>query len=125
MPVRIGVVGVGTFGINHLRAFRQASREGAAELLAAADLNPDRLEAMCREFGIRGYQNYREMLEKEALDAVSVATPDHLHGEIVVTALEAGKHVLVEKPLDVTVAGCERMLAAAQAAGRLLEVDFH
>ena len=123
MAPKIGVVGVGTFGINHLRAFKQMEQAGEARLAAAADVNAQRLQEMCKEFGIKGYADYREMLEKEGLDAVTVATPDHLHREIAVAALRAGKHVLVEKPLDVTVAGCEEMIAAA--GDRLLQVDFH
>jgi len=123
--VRIGVIGTGTFGINHLRAFHQAERAGKAKLLAAADLNAPRLEEMSRQFGLKGYADYQEMLAKEDLDAVSVATPDHLHKDVVLAALAAGKHVLVEKPLDVTVEGCESILAAARQAGKLLEVDFH
>ena len=65
------------------------------------------------------------MLAKEKLDAVAVCTPDFLHREITVEALDAGKHVLVQKPMDVTVEGCEAMLKAAEENGVLLEVDLH
>jgi predicted dehydrogenase len=124
MAPRIGVVGVGTFGINHLRAVKQMEHAGEAQLAAAADLNQDRLEEMGAAFGMNGYADYREMLEKEDLDAVTVATPDFLHREIAVAALRAGKHVLVEKPLDVTVEGCQEMVEAA-GDRLLLQVDFH
>jgi len=124
MAPRIGVVGVGTFGIQHLRAFKQMEHAGEAVLAAASDVNPDRLKEMCDEFGIRGYADYREMLEQEELDGVSVATPDFLHREIAVAALQSGRHVLVEKPLDVTLEGCEEMIEAA-GDRVLLQVDFH
>lgn len=123
--VRIGVIGVGTFGVNHLRAFAQTARAGVAEAVAAADLNSQRLEEMRRLFGFRAYADHREMLKREELDAVTVVTPDFAHREIALDALAAGKHVLVEKPLDVTVDGCREMVQAAQKGGLLLQVDFH
>ncbi len=125
MSVRIGVVGVGKFGTNHLRAFRQASWEGRATLVAAADTDERRLQEARQEFDLKGYSDYRVMIEKEKLDAVTVVTPDHLHREITLFALEAGKHVLVEKPLDVTVAGCQEILDKARETGLLVQVDFH
>jgi len=125
VAARIGVIGGGTFGVNHLRAFRQLAYTGQAELVALADLNEQTLQSRLGEFPIRGYTDYREMLEKEQLDGVAIATPDHLHREVTVQCIQAGKHVLVEKPLDVTVAGCREMIDAAKAANVLLQVDFH
>jgi predicted dehydrogenase len=122
---RICVVGGGTFGLMHLRAFRQFQREGRCEFLALADINERLLEERAREFGMRAYTGYAEMIERERPDGVAIATPDHLHGEVALAALAAGSHALVEKPLDVTVEGCEAMIAAARGAGRLLQVDFH
>ncbi len=122
---RIGVIGVGTFGINHLRCFRQLGYIGAAELVAAADLNEQLLEERTREFNFKPYKDYREMLEKEQLDGVTVVTPDPFHKQIVLDAAEAGVHVLCEKPLDVTVEGCQQMTDACAAANVLLQVDFH
>ena len=123
--IRIGVIGLGTFGINHLRAFAQTAREGVAQAVAGADLNQQRLADMGRQFGIRTYTNHRDMLAHEELDAVTVVTPDFAHREVTLDALAAGKHVLVEKPLDVTVEGCREMVEAAKTKGLLLQVDFH
>jgi len=123
--VRLAVIGTGTFGINHLRAFAQLEEEGKAKLVAASDLNTERLEALAREFGFRPYEDYREMLEKEELDGVSIATPDFLHRQIAVDVLSSGRHVLVEKPLDVTLEGCQEILDEANKRGLLLQVDFH
>jgi predicted dehydrogenase len=125
MPARIGIIGGGTFGINHLRAFRQMGYTGQAELVALAEINEETLRTRLEEFGVKGYTDYKVMIEKEDLDAVTVVTPDHLHREIAVYCAKAGKHVLVEKPLDVTVAGCREMIAAAKGANVLLQVDFH
>lgn len=125
MTVRIAVVGAGKFGRTHLDAFTQLGYTGIAELAAIAESNPGRVEELRARYACPVYEDYREMLEKEALDAVSVATPDHLHREIAVGAARAGKHVLVEKPLDVTVEGATEMVRAARDAGVLLQVDFH
>jgi predicted dehydrogenase len=122
---RIGIVGLGTFGLNHLRTFRQLSWRGECELVAGCDINEQTLEQRLKEFQFAPYTDYREMLAKERLDAVTVVTPDAYHREIVLAAAEAGVHVLCEKPLDVTVEGCLEMIEACQRAGVLLQVDFH
>ncbi len=125
MALRVGVVGLGAFGIIHLRCFRQLARRGEVELVAGCETNEQLLRERQAEFGFAPYTDHREMLAREELDAVTVATPDHLHREIVLDALRAGCHVLCEKPLDVSVAGCQEMVAAAAEAQRLLQVDFH
>jgi predicted dehydrogenase len=125
MPVRIAVVGAGKFGQTHLDVFTQLGDSGLAELAAIAEANPGRAEELRARYTCPVYSDYREMLAKEALDAVSIATPDHLHREIAVKAAAAGKHVLVEKPLDVTVEGAGEMVRATRTAGVLLQVDFH
>ncbi|MEN6347633.1 MAG: Gfo/Idh/MocA family oxidoreductase [Armatimonadia bacterium] len=122
---RIGVVGIGTFGINHLRCFRQLGYIGAAELVAAADLNEKLLDERSKEFNFTPYADYHEMLAKEKLDGITVVTPDPFHKDVVLAAAEAGVNVLCEKPLDVTVDGCQQMIDACEKAGILLMVDFH
>ncbi|NLO73726.1 MAG: Gfo/Idh/MocA family oxidoreductase [candidate division WS1 bacterium] len=124
-PVRIGVVGVGTFGINHLRCFQQMGYMGQAELVAACDVNKELVQQRAQEFGIQAYTDHREMLAKEQLDGITVVTPDPFHHDIVMAAAEAGVHVLCEKPLDVTTEGCREMIQACDQAGVLLMVDFH
>ncbi len=125
MAVRIGVIGAGKFGTVHLNAFRQLQYSGVAELAAVAESNEVRAEEVRKEYGCTVYSDYREMLAKAELDGVSVATPDHLHLEMALAAIKTGKHVLVEKPLDVTVEGCSAMIQAASDAGVMLMVDFH
>lgn len=125
MPVRIGVVGAGIFGVNHLNAFRQLSYLGAAELAAVAEVNEKRAEWVRENYGCPVYSDYEEMMAKADIDGVTVVTPDHLHRPIVLAAARLGKHVLVEKPLDVTVEGCREMIEATAKASVLLQVDFH
>jgi len=125
VPARIGVIGVGTFGINHLRAFRQLEYIGVAKLVAAADVNEKLLAERQAEFGMKTYTSFEEMIAQEKLDGVTVVTPDPLHKAIVLKCAEAGLHILCEKPLDVTVDGCQEMIDACAKKNVLLQVDFH
>ena len=125
MAIRIGVIGGGVFGETHLQTFSQCQRDGKCELAALAEVNEELLAKRQQQYGVKGYTSYKEMLAKEGLDGVSVVTPDPMHLPMVLDALAAGCHVLVEKPMDVTVAGCAKMVAAAKKAKRILEVDFH
>ncbi len=125
MKPRLAVVGGGKFGLMHLRAYKQLEREGRAELVGLADINEDLLAQRREEFGVRTYTDYRELIEKERPDGVSVVTPDHLHREIGLFVLGTGCHVLIEKPLDVTVEGCRQLMEKAAEKERILMVDFH
>jgi predicted dehydrogenase len=124
MPVRIAVVGAGKFGETHLDVYSRMSASGVA-LAAIAETDAARAEALRGRYGCPVYPGHREMLAREELDAVSVATPDDLHRAVVLDAVAAGKHVLVEKPLDISVEGAAEMVRAARSAGVLLQVDFH
>ena len=125
MSIKVGIVGGGKFGLMHLRTFTQLRREGRVESIALAEINDALLQERCREFGVAGHADYREMLRREDLDAVTVVTPDFLHRQIALDCIAAGKHVLVEKPLDISTAGCEQIVQAAQQAGVIVQVDFH
>ncbi len=125
MTVRIGVVGAGKFGQMHLDAYTQLGYIGVAELAAVAEANPVRAAELRQTLSCPVYASHQEMIANANLDGVSVATPDHLHRQIAVDAARAGLHVLVEKPLDTTVEGCEEIIEAAKKSGVLLQVDFH
>jgi predicted dehydrogenase len=129
---RLAVIGGGKFGEVHLKALAQMHRKGQIQLAALAEINEHLLHQRIREYGtasghvwLAGYTDYREMIANCAVDGVTIATPDHLHQRIALDCLAAGKHVLVEKPLDVTVAGCRQMVEAARTRNLLLQVDFH
>jgi predicted dehydrogenase len=125
MSVRIGIVGGGKFGLMHLRTFTQLQREGCVESVALAEINEELLAQREEEFGVTGYSDHKEMLREEPLDAITVVTPDFLHRKIALDGIEAGKHVLVEKPLDTSLEGCQQIGRAAEKEGVLVEVDFH
>jgi len=122
---KICVIGGGTFGLMHLRTFHQLAKDGRCEFLALADTNEETLEQRRDEFGIRTYTDFREMIDKEKPDGVTIATPDHVHRMIALESLQRGVHTFVEKPLDVTVEGCREIMDSARSKGLLLEVDFH
>ncbi|MEA4909263.1 MAG: Gfo/Idh/MocA family oxidoreductase [Chloroflexi bacterium] len=123
--VRVGVIGGGTWGNYHLLAAKQLEAEGKVDLVAIADQYEPTAEKQSQAYGIKKYTDFQKMIRDEDLDAVTVATPDHLHREVALYAMDHGKHVLIEKPLDLTTAGCRTMVAAAQSGGLLLTVDFH
>ncbi|HUW81954.1 MAG TPA: Gfo/Idh/MocA family oxidoreductase [Phycisphaerae bacterium] len=124
-PVRIGLIGAGTWGTTHLIAYSQLARQGLCELVALADLKPDVRKRQGETFGLRTYADADRMLRNEELDAVAVATPDALHLEPALAVLEARKHLLLQKPMDITLDGCDRILATAEKADVLLAIDFH
>ena len=123
--IRIGVVGGGTYGESHLTVFKDLEEGGQIQLAALAEVKDDLREKRRNQFNIPVYADYREMLDKEQPDGVTVATPDHLHHDIAMAILNRGIHCFVEKPLDITVQGCKRLIAEAEEKGVLLEVDFH
>jgi len=121
--VRVAVIGAGIWGTAHIRAY---SQHAAAELVAICDVNEERARSAASQWGVPNYYtSVEEMLAGAELDAVSVATPDTAHAEIVVRCAQAGKHILCEKPLATTVADCEAMIAAARTNSVRLMVDWH
>ncbi|MDR1766584.1 MAG: Gfo/Idh/MocA family oxidoreductase [Lachnospiraceae bacterium] len=96
-------------------------------MAALCDIDPGKAESLKVKFGLEDakiYTDYKEMLRDPGIDIVQVATPNPLHCEMTVAALEAGKHVLCEKPMATTKADCEKMIAAARKANRKLTVGY-
>ncbi|MBU0474377.1 MAG: Gfo/Idh/MocA family oxidoreductase [Bacteroidetes bacterium] len=123
--IRIGVIGAGRFGIYHLHAFRQMESKSAIQLAAISELDPVKRKLLELEFNIPIYSDYKEMIEKEDLTAVSIATQDHLHKDVAILALSKGLHLFVEKPLDVSSEGAREISDLAKNNNLLLQVDFH
>lgn len=121
-PLRVGVIGAG-IGAHHLKGY---ALNPEVEVLALAGLDDDRVRSVAAEFKVpTTYRHYEELLANPAIDAVSVCLPNFLHAPVAIAALEAGKHVLVEKPLARTTAEGEAMIAAAEATGRVLMITFN
>ena len=116
---RIGVVGFGFMGTMHSNCHHS---NPAAQLAAVADLRGERRQLAQDQFEVRAYETLDQMLGSEELDAVDVCLPTYLHRDATVSALEAGCHVLCEKPMALTVEDCEVMIEAAQNSGKMLMV---
>ncbi|HEY7068157.1 MAG TPA: Gfo/Idh/MocA family oxidoreductase [Chloroflexota bacterium] len=115
--LRLGIVGLGlasTFMIPHL------ARHPRVKLAAAADVRGDALDVFAREFDAPTFTSVEALCASPAVDAVYVCTPAYLHAEHVVTAAEHGKHVICEKPMALSVAEGEAMVAAAERNGVVL-----
>ncbi|MCA9241204.1 MAG: Gfo/Idh/MocA family oxidoreductase, partial [Planctomycetales bacterium] len=95
-----------------------------AKLVACFDRNPSSAAALGEEFGIRAYATLKEMLADPQVDAVTIGTPSGAHLEPTLAAAKAGKHVIVEKPLEVTTKRCDRAIAACEEAGVKLAAIF-
>lgn len=115
----VGILGAGYFGAYHARAV--AAVPDSRVVAVCADEMP-LAEAFAREHGGKPYRDYRAMLDDKSVDAVAITAPHHLHGELAVAALQAGKHVLLEKPMALSSAECSRIIAAAEASRRKLMV---
>ncbi|WP_138754306.1 Gfo/Idh/MocA family protein [Paenibacillus sinopodophylli] len=121
-PIQIAVIGTGSISSLHLDAYMKNTN---AALYAVCDLNAERAQAAAEKYGAeKVYTDYRELLADPVVDAVSICTWNNTHAEISIAALEAGKHVLVEKPLCKTVEEATKVQEAVQRSGKLLQVGF-
>ena len=116
-PLKCAVIGVGYLGKFH--AEKYAALPGC-ELIAVADIDPLAARAVAGRTGARAVADYRELLGQ--VDAVSIVVPTRLHFEVARAFLAAGAHVLVEKPITVTLAEADELIALAERAGRILMV---
>ncbi|RED55469.1 Gfo/Idh/MocA family protein [Cohnella lupini] len=121
-PIRIGVIGTGSISESHLNAY---SRNPKSVITAICDVNEERARQVAKKYGAdKTYSDYRELLADPDIDAVSICTWNNTHAPISIAALEAGKHVLVEKPLARTVEEALLIEKAVRASGKLLQVGF-
>lgn len=112
--LKMGVIGAGFIGTYHARIYAESF---GAELKAIADVDKKRGPGLKKDFGCSFYTDYREMLEKEDLDAVDICLPDDNHVEPAVAAANAGKHILLEKPMARTVKECKKIREACEKNG--------
>lgn len=115
--MRTAVVGVGYLGRFHAQKYASIPN---CELVGVIDPSESARSAVAKELNTQAFADYRELLGK--VDAVSIVTPTPLHFEVAAAFLNAGAHVLVEKPMTTTVAEGERLIETAKRAGRLLQV---
>jgi predicted dehydrogenase len=122
--IRLGFIGVGNRGDQLLDAFLV---HADAQVVALCDVYQPYLEAAQKKAGGQAklYTDYRKLLDQKDIDAVVIATPDHWHALQFLAACRAGKDVYVEKPLSLTIAEGQKMVAVAQETGRVTQVGLH
>jgi scyllo-inositol 2-dehydrogenase (NADP+) len=118
-PIRVGVVGLGRSGYSiHLKALARFPEW--FQTVAVSDGEPERLRTTAEEFGCRAYATPEELFADPSVDLVVIATTNRTHAELGIAALKAGKHLVAEKPLALTTAEVDEMMAAAKANDRIL-----
>ena len=118
--LRFALVGAGVISGTHARVMQQLADQ--IELVAVVDVHLDRAEALTREYGGRPFASLADALAGVDVDVVTVCTPTGRHGEVAIEALEAGKHVVIEKPAEVSLEQTDRILAAQRRAGTVVTV---
>src|SRR6476469_7958563 len=114
--VRFAVIGAGMIGAVHASAFSQLPE--TAELVAIVDVNRPKALALAEQYGAEHTDDLTGLLSRDDIDAVTVCTPSGLHADVAVAALDAGKHVVIEKQIDVSLAAADRIIQAETRSGR-------
>ena len=119
-PIRVAIVGCGRISDLHSLGYKDFPD---AELAAVCDTNKALAKKKAKEWGVaKVYDNYQQVLDDKEIDVVELLTPHHLHCSMTVAACRAGKHVSVQKPMALSAAEADQMIAAAQKAGVILRV---
>ena len=121
MAIGFGMIGCGMISRFHHRALGDVR---GAKLVGCYDRSFEAAQKFAEEVGIVAYETLEEMLADDQIDAVSIGTPSGAHMEPAVAAAKAGKHVIVEKPLDVTLKRCDKIIAACEKSGVKLATIF-
>ena len=110
----VGVIGVGSMGYNHVRIYSELEN---ANLVAISDMVRGTLDKVSKEFNTVGYVDYDNILQIDDIEVVNICVPTVFHHDVVMRAIEAGKNVLVEKPIALKLNEAEEMIKAAEDAG--------
>lgn len=121
--IHVGVIGCGK--IAQVRHLPEYADNEEAQIDGVYDLNPERAKEIAEKYGARSYSSYEELLENPEIEAVSVCVANDAHAEITIAALKAGKHVLCEKPMAVTLDQCNAMVETARACGKYLMIGHN
>ncbi|MDF2524605.1 MAG: dehydrogenase, partial [Clostridiales bacterium] len=121
--INIGIIGCGK--ITQVRHAPEYYMNPNAKIIGFYDTNKERAEQLAKEYNAVAYSSYEKMLENIEIDAVSVCSANQFHAEMTIAALKAGKHVLCEKPMAMSLAECEAMVQAAKESGKLLMIGHN
>ena len=116
----IGIIGCGK--IAQVRHIPEYADHPQARLAGFYDLNQERARELAEKWGGKAYSSWEEMLADPGIDVVSICVANNAHAQLSIAALQAGKHVLCEKPMATTLADCEAMVAAARESGKFLMI---
>lgn len=116
---RVAVIGLGIMGKHHARNY---ARMDDVELVAVCDLNHELAMNVAERYNCKAYAGYQELLNREKLDAVSIAVPTTTHKDVVLEAVRKGLHILVEKPIAGTLCDAEKIIEETKNRGVLLQV---
>jgi predicted dehydrogenase len=128
--IGVGMIGAGFMGKTHSNAYYKVHRffkvDAEPEMRVLCALPEAAVKAFAQQWGWEEWStNYKEVVKREDLDLIDVNTPNNLHAEVSIAALEAGKNVICEKPLAMDVKQCKAMVAAAKKSGKLNMVSFN
>lgn len=123
--INLGIIGIGNMGSAHLKSIASGKVKHMT-VAAVCDINREKLSFVKTNYpDIAAYDNYSALLDNSETDAVLIAVPHPLHSKIALDALKKGKHVLVEKPVDITVSAAEKLNAAAHKSGKTFGIMFN
>jgi predicted dehydrogenase len=117
LAIRVGVIGVGYLGQHHARIYSEIED---VELTAVADIDKKKADAFAEKYGCEAYYDYRDILNK--VDALSIVTPTITHFDIAVGCLNAGKDILIEKPITVTIEEADELIRDSQKKNCIIQV---
>ncbi len=120
--INCSLLGCGSYGKVHARAFKSDERVNFVSLWSPTR---SRREENARLFGCRSAETWEEIVNDPSVDCISIATPDFTHTEYAVAALNAGKHVLLEKPMAMTTRDCKKIIEAKDSSGKKLMINYH
>ena len=121
--VKVGVIGCGSIAkYRHLPEYQAQSN---VDIIAVCDVAPERAQAMAQTYGANAYTDYIDLLNNKEINAVSICTPNIFHSPMTIAALQAGKHVLCEKPMATTIEEAEQMNEAANQSGKKLMIGHN
>ena len=122
--LKVGIIGTGGISNAHYNGY---TKSGLGEIVAISDVSADALKKRAADWDVpedRCFTDYKKMLKLDDVEAVSICTPNKYHAQQTVDALKAGKHVLCEKPMSMTVAEANRMVTTAEKSGRQLQIGL-
>lgn len=114
--LRFGILGCGVIGPHHAAAITALNEE--ASLVAVSDTIPEHAQQLAQQYGVASYQTMQDLLARDDIDVINICTPSGMHAEHAIAAMEAGKHVVIEKPVDITLPAIDKLIAVQRETGR-------